>query len=102
MTHDSNTSSHRSHVEDLPAVRTSRRQALQASAAAAVLSATATLPRPSEAASSLKTAPSAAAAGSTLSLPAAEFESFRGKGGFTLQKPSNAGWVTAFVSGLPF
>ena len=28
---------------------------------------------------------------------AADFELFRGKGGFTLQRPTKAGWVTAFV-----
>ena len=29
---------------------------------------------------------------------AADFQLFQGKGGFTLRRPANAGWVTAFVS----
>ena len=71
---------------------------LHASAAAAALWGTDAGTPPSSAAESpAATSKPAAAAVSTGSPAAATFELFRGKGGFTMQRPSNAGWVTAFV-----
>jgi len=52
-----------------------------------------------------RTSTSAAAESpATISRPAAaaaDFDLFRGKGGFTLRRPTNAGWVTAFVRCSP-
>ncbi len=71
---------------------------LHASAAAAALWGTAAGTPASAAAESPATiSKPAAAAHSTALSAAADFDLFRGKGGFTLRRPSNAGWVTAFV-----
>ena len=76
-----------------------RRRALQAPAAALLWAAAAqTLDAPSAAASLTGRDDTTSAAGSAYSPTAADYTVFQGKGGFTLRRPANAGWVTAFVS----
>ncbi len=76
-----------------------RRRALHLSAAALLwVSAAQTLQSLPAVASPALGVQTAFKAGSTYSPAAADFEEFRGKGGFTLRRPANSGWVIAFVS----
>ena len=98
---DCSTSSNRDCGQGLHASGMTRRQVLQASAVTVpVLWAPFATAQPSAAATGSATTGSAAALDSAKSPPATDFELFRGKGGFTLRRPTNAGWVTAFVRSL--
>ena len=78
-----------------------RRRALQTSAAALLWTFAAhTLQSLPAIASPALGSETTSVSGSTYSPAAAVFQEFRGKGGFTLRRPANSGWVTAFVSAL--
>ena len=95
---EKSTGSRPTHAANLRGNGVTRRQVLQVSAAAAALWGTAAGTPVSAAAESTATnSRPAAASASTASPAATDFELFRGKGGFTLRRPSNVGWVTAFV-----